>query len=155
MRKRVENGFWNWHVLNSGLCAQRTDDFICCILMLSSVVSSMHLFFFRNNMEKFCKTCNPPPPVIWRLGPLLRYSHGAVAKCFLHHKELSSLSWKKRFSLKKKKKEYQFLVPVLPLTYWATWRNLLISLGTAHLQGKLIGQLGSLSFDFLPSPDAV
>lgn len=152
-KKRVKNGFWNWYVVKSDLCAQRTDDFICSFPkapLLSPVVSSMHLCFFRNNMEELCKTCNPPPSVLGPLGPLLRFSHGVVAKYFLHHKKLSSLSWERRYN--KNKNKNQFLVPVLPLTYWATSRNLLVSLGTVASSAKEVDwSAWVIIFCFLPS----
>ena len=44
----------------------------------------------------------------------------------------------------------QFLVPVLPLTHWATRRNLLISLGTSASSIKVDWSIWVISFDFLP-----
>lgn len=94
--------------------AQRTGNFICSIPKLSPVVNSMHLCFLRNNMEELCKTCHLPPSVLGPLDPLLRFSHRVVAKYFLHHKELSSLSWERRYS----KKRTPISSPSSPLTYW-------------------------------------
>lgn len=90
------------------------------------------MFPFSELIWKNFEKWEPPQSVLRPLVPLLRFAQGVVSKCFLHHKDRPSYVEREDPG----KSNTQSLLQVLPLTHWATSRNLLISLSIAASSAK-------------------
>lgn len=129
-KKKVESGLWNGHFSKWGFCAQTTIDFAPS--WFSPLFWTSHVFAFSElTWNNFDKHINHHHQFSGRFFfPLCIFAQGVVSKGFLHYTEVPSLDGERRY------RNTQFLVPVLPLPYWATSRSLSISLGTAASSAK-------------------